>query len=189
MLVKTPPRGCKTIVEMLTHMLRKSFRTDWATAWWRQHLPRTPVVVSVDGDGDLVLEWDGETTEDALRWSSGFVFKSLRRSKPNVATVCCCWHLCRQYDDCQETSTALTTALAARLEINIGTAPWYWDDRHGVLVSVAPTKGSPKPIASVKTKQMEERMTQFVLMPDAWLLTTLLQHLRNRAFPPPQEPK
>lgn len=167
---------------MLTHVLRQNFHTDWAAAWMKRQLPRRPSAVSVDERGDLVIEWDSETEEPDRVWSPDYIIKRLGKTAVDAIAVECCWRLCRHYDDHQEASKAVTTALEQRLGIKIGFAVWYWNDQHAALVSIAPAKGTPKLFSDVKTKQIEDAMS-FALLPSDWLKTTLVHQLVHRAFP------
>jgi len=164
---------------MLTHVLRHNFFSDWALNWLRPLLPNRPSAISVDERGDLILEWN-EGQENEQVWSPAYIVKQLQKSEPDATTVCCCWFLCRQYDDCQDTSDAVTAAVAARLSAQLGVARWYWD-AHGALVSVTPVEGDAAPTADIKLKQGKEA-TRFVLLPSGWLRDVLVKHLRDRAF-------
>jgi len=172
---------------MLTHMFRRSFYANWAVSWLEQNpkLPEYPSGVSVDEHGSLLMEFANDDSKDDEQWlwSPGELMNQLQISAPTAQTVCCCWHLCRHYDDQQETSNMVTAKLAKRLRAEIAPSAWYWSDQHDVLVTTTNIVGKPKNLSAVQIEQTEEDAHSVVFRPCKGLHSILSSYLKYRAFP------
>ena len=140
--------------------------------WLRSELPADPVGVFTTHDSMLEFRFEDY---DCVQWSEGRIVKTLKNAAPDVV-IPVLWHLCRVYDNRDETSQDIRYYLKKQADADLEDVPFYLDGKN--LLTACCLSGI-KPLIGI-TKTDRNKGSLLALTPTNWLRDLLVNCLVER---------